>query len=92
MENPWESVPVWLAVIGLCGTFVNGLFNTLAIYLNHKETKKDIENNTRITNEVKESVNGKMDAMLVTVGNAREAVGKLAGIESEKLRAENERN
>jgi hypothetical protein len=72
-----DQTSIWLAVIALVGTFLTGIFNTIQNYFRHKETMRQLE-------EVHKTVNGKMEELLEVSGNAREAIGRLAGKAEEK--------
>lgn len=67
-----DQTSVTLALIGLSATLLNGVFNTVAAWMRHKETMGQLR-------QVNENVNGKMDKLLTVTGDAREAIGKLKG-------------
>jgi len=70
--QPWEATPVWLAGFALLTVVVNSFVSILQAYFQHKESMMKLH-------EVKENVDGKMDQLLMVQGNARQAVGNLAG-------------
>ena len=75
--QPWESTPIWLAGFALLTVVVNSFVSILQSYFQHKESMGKLH-------EVKENVDGKMDQLLKIQGNAREAIGNLAGKAEQK--------
>lgn len=79
MPDPTSDTAIVLAYIALAGTLITGFFNLIQSFFRHKETMAQLD-------EVRENVNGKMDRLLKSEGDSREATGKLNGIEEERSR------
>jgi hypothetical protein len=90
-ENAATSPAVWMAAIGVIGTFLAGVVQIMLALINRSERNAQHEvvtaqNRAIAANveTVRQDVNGKMAQMLQVSGDAREAVGNLAGHAEEK--------
>lgn len=76
----FNSPAVWLAAIGVIGTFLSGLVQ-IALALIARTKHAEIADKLEV---VRQDVNGQTAKLLQVSGDAREAKGKLAGIAEQK--------
>lgn len=99
MENPWTSTPVWLAAIAMITQLGKSFIDSRAAADRHREDVEDRERSRREAKEqhsetnqkleqVKAGVNGQTAALLKVTGDARQAVGNLAGRAEQKAEAD----
>lgn len=83
VDPVWNNPLVWIAAIGAVSTMVQSWINSRAITRNRDEANNNHAETAAKIAEVKQDVNGKMQELMSVSGDAREAIGKLAGAKEE---------
>lgn len=85
MESPLNSPLVWVAAFGFLGTFAVQICQLLIVIISRNERNSQHAETSRSIEVVRQEVNGKATEALRVSGDAREAIGNLAGRAQERM-------
>jgi hypothetical protein len=83
-ETAINSPAVWLAAIGVLGTFLTGIVQIIMTIINRSERDSQHADTKAVLSDVKRGVDGQTEALLKVTGDAQRAIGNLEGHAAEK--------